>query len=88
MKTKKGFKLRDVCGEQVIVAEGRENIDFSSIINMNESAAILWNAVSGKDFSVSDLAEILTTNYDVDNTTATKDAQSIVEQWLDAGIIE
>ena len=42
MKAKKGFKLRDVCGEKIIVAEGKENIDFSNIISMNESAAYLW----------------------------------------------
>ena len=29
MKAKPGFNLRDVCGEQIIVAEGKENIDFS-----------------------------------------------------------
>ena len=45
MKAKKGFNLRDVCGEQIIVAEGKENIDFSNIISMNESSAYLWKAV-------------------------------------------
>ena len=48
MKTKKGFNLRQVCGENVIVAEGVENIDFSSIISMNESSAYLWNNIKGK----------------------------------------
>ena len=36
MKTKQGFRLRQVCGENVIVGEGIENIDFSKIISMNE----------------------------------------------------
>ena len=26
MKTKKGFTLREVCGEHIIVAEGKENM--------------------------------------------------------------
>ena len=39
MKAKKGFKLRTVCGESIIVAEDKENIDFSNIISMNESSA-------------------------------------------------
>ena len=42
MKTKNGFNLRNVCGEHIVVAEGKENIDFSNIISMNETAAILW----------------------------------------------
>ena len=35
MRIKKGFVLRDVCGEKIVVAEGKENIDFTKIINMN-----------------------------------------------------
>lgn len=88
MRTKKGFCLRKVCGERIIVAEGRENIDFSKIISMNESSAYLWNAVLGKDFTTGELAELLTREYDVDETTARKDASEVAEQWLKAGIVE
>ena len=41
MKAKKGFNLREVCGQHIIVAQGKENIDFSNIISMNESSAWL-----------------------------------------------
>lgn len=88
MKAKTGFNLRNVCGEQVIVAEGRENIDFSNIISMNETSAYLWNAIQGKDFTVDDLVELLTQEYDVDEQTARKDAQTLADQWLEAGICE
>lgn len=88
MKTKKGFNLRQVCGENVIVAEGAENIDFSSIISMNESSAYLWNNIHGKEFDKNDLVELLTQEYDVDADTAAKDVEALVAQWLKAGIIE
>ena len=88
MKTKKGFNLRQVCGENVIVAEGVENIDFSSIISMNESSAYLWNNIQGKEFDNNDLVELLTQEYDVDADTAAKDVEALVAQWLKAGIIE
>lgn len=88
MKAKTGFNLRNVCGEQVIVAEGRENIDFSNIISMNETSAYLWNAIQGKDFTVDDLVKLLTQEYDVDEQTARKDAQTLTNQWLEAGICE
>ena len=39
MKAKTGFSLRTVCGENIRVAEGGENIDFSNIISMNERSA-------------------------------------------------
>lgn len=88
MKTKKGFNLRQVCGENVIVAEGVENIDFSSIISMNESSAYLWNNIQGKEFDKNDLVELLTQEYDVDADTAAEDVEALVAQWLKAGIIE
>ena len=88
MKTKTGFRLRNICGENVIVAEGIENIDFSKIISMNESAAYLWQQVEGKPFTADDLARKLCEAYEVDEDTAKADAQAVAQQWLDAGIAE
>ena len=88
MKTKKGFNLRQVCGENVIVAEGAENIDFSSIISMIESSAYLWNSIQGKEFDKNNLVELLTQEYEVDADTAAKDVEALVAQWMKAGIIE
>ena len=51
MKAKQGFKLRNICGEYIIVAEGESNIDFSNIISMNETSAYLWENIQGKEFS-------------------------------------
>lgn len=88
MKTKKGFKLRTVCGEHIIVAEGIENIDFSRIISLNESAAFLWNNVMDKEFTVDTLTNLLLEEYEVDEATARKDAETLVQKWQEAGIVE
>lgn len=88
MRQKKGFKLRCICGEHVVVAEGIENIDFSKIISMNESSAYLWEKVAGKDFSAEHLCQLLLDEYEVDETTALADAKAVINQWADAGIIE
>lgn len=88
MKIKKGFNLRTICGEQIIVAEGIENIDFSKIISLNESSAYLWNAVAGKDFTAEDLAQLLTDRYEVDDATALADAKEISRKWVEVGIVE
>lgn len=39
MRQKQGFVLREVCGENVIVAEGIEVVDFSNLISLNGTAA-------------------------------------------------
>lgn len=88
MKKKSGFTLRDVCGEKVIIAEGKENIDFSKIISMNESSAYLWNSIGDSDFTVDKLVEQLTNEYNVDEKTAHDDVQALIIQWQKAGIVE
>lgn len=88
MKTKKGFVLRNVCGENIIVAEGKENIDFTKIISMNETAAYLWKNVESKDFDPDTLKNLLMKEYEVEETTADADAKTIAKQWIEAGIAE
>lgn len=94
MKVKPGFRLTDVCGTNILVAEGKENIDFSNIISMNDSSKLLWDSIQNKDFTVEDLAKILVDNYQIDDKTplpykqALKDAQELAEQWKKSGIIE
>lgn len=81
--------MRDICGEHVIVSEGKENIDFSNVISLNESAAYLWTKAAEKGtFNIDDLAEMLTGEYDVDEKTALKDAEETVREWYKTGIIE
>ncbi len=87
MKAKKGFKLRNVCGENIIVAEGIDNIDFSRIISMNESSAYLWKNIQEQSFTSDDLVRLLLDEYEVDEATARADVGQLIQKWLDAGII-
>ena len=90
MKAKKGFNLREVCGQHIIVAQGKENIDFSNIISMNESSAWLWQQIlaNDMDFVAKDLAALLIEEYEVDAQTALADSETLIKQWHEAGIIE
>jgi hypothetical protein len=89
MKVKNGFNLREVCGENIIVAEGDENIDFSNIISMNESSAYLWQEVQKLDnFTIDTLTQLLCEQYEIDEATAKNDVTTLATQWAAAGIIE
>lgn len=48
MRIKEGFELREICGEHVILSHGMDNIDFSKIISLNETAAFLVETSCGK----------------------------------------
>ena len=88
MKIKKGFELREICGEYLIIAHGRENIDFTRVITLNESAADIWNAVIGKSFTVEDMKNAFTELYDVDDNIAMKDSEKLLSQWIEAGLVD
>lgn len=89
MKIKNGFELQEVCGEFIIVPTGIENVDFSKIISINESAADLWKIVSTmEEFSIEDMVRTLLDNYEVDEDTAREDCAKIVECWREMNLIE
>lgn len=88
MKLKKGFELRDICGEKVIIATGIENVDFNQMIALNETAAELWKAVEGKDFDANTLAQLLCNDYEVSQEQALADSQALINDWKQQGIVE
>lgn len=88
MKLKKGFELRDICGEKVIIATGIENVDFNQMIALNETAAELWKAVEDKDFDANTLAQLLCNDYEVSQEQALADSQALINDWKQQGIVE
>ena len=89
MRLKKGFVLREVCGEKVIVGEGAQTVDFGKLISLNDTTAVLWKkAEELGDFTVDELADALTEVYEVTREQAVKDVQKLIEGWKEAGLVE
>ena len=88
MRIKDGFELREICGEFVILSHGVDNIDFSKLISLNETAAHMWKSVVDKDFDNAMLADALCEAYEVDRETAEQDVAHVVSQWKEIGLIE
>jgi hypothetical protein len=89
MKQKKGFVLRDVCGEKVIAGEGVETINFGKLISLNETAAWLWEkGAELGDFTVEQLADEICKEYDVEKEQALTDIEKTVAMWKEVGVIE
>lgn len=88
MKLKKGYRLRSLGQEFILVAEGLDAVDFSRMISMNESAAFLWKEVEGKDFDAEMMTALLMDNYDITRETAQNDVTALLESWSAVGLIE
>ena len=80
--------MRNVCGECILVAEGKGLVDFNKMISLNKSAAYLWENVYGMDFTTEDLAKLLVDKYEVDMELALKDSDALVNSWKDAGLLD
>lgn len=80
--------MRKICRENIIMAYGRENINYNKVISLNESAAYLWENVVGKDFTVETLVSLLQQEYDVDAETANNDARTLLDEWVKVGLVQ
>lgn len=89
MRQKKGFVLREVCGENVIVAEGIDVIDFSNLITLNQTAALIWKkAKELGDFTAEQLTEAVCETYEVVYDRAYGDVCKLLKEWQDSGLLE
>ena len=89
MKIKKGFVLREVCSERVIMGEGLGAINFGKLLALNETAAWLWQQAQAMgDFTVEALAEKLCEEYDVTADEAKADVAEMIAEWQNVGVVE
>ena len=89
MKIKKGFVLRTVCGENVIVGEGLDAINFGRMLCLNETAAWLWKqALEQGAFTAESLAKALCDEYDVTPDQALADVKETINQWTELKVVE
>ncbi len=86
MKIKDGFVLRKVCEEFVVVAVGRQTLDFKGIIRLNDTGAFLWEQLQ-KECTAAELAAALAAEYAVDADTARADADEFIQSLRAADLL-
>ena len=87
MKFKEGYKVRSMAGENVVIMQGTAGSDMTRIISLNDSSLLLWNELQGKEFEVTDVANILVENYGIEMDTAVADARAWVAKLQECGLI-
>ena len=87
MKIKKGFMLREVAGNYVVVAVGEASKKFNGVINLNESGAFLWKKLADR-IEESQLVKELLNEYEVSEEIANNDVKTFVKKLKEADILE
>ena len=88
MKIKEGFVLRTICGQNVISGEGSANVNYSSLISLNETAAYLFKELQGKEFTEETAVDLLLDQSEVDRETAAKDVKALLAKWVEIGLAQ
>ena len=86
MRIKKDLVLRQIGGNWVVLPLATDTVDFSGILSLNDSGAMLWNVLLG-DCSVDALTKALLAEYEVSEEQAKKDAEEFFEKLIQAGCL-
>ena len=88
MKIKDSYKLRKIAGENLVVEQGRLNADMTKVISLNETAVQLWDALSARDFTQDEVADVLVSTYNISKEQALTDAKKWIDALVKCGIID
>ena len=87
MKVSKDLIMREIAGEHILVPVGAAAAKFNGLITMNEVGRFIFDQLT-EDRTLPELAELVTSEYDVDSDTALRDAEEFVQQLRDVGALE
>ena len=71
-------KVRKVAGENIVIMQSDNTVDMTKVVALNESAMLVYERLAGKEITVTDVAQVLTDEYEVDDATALRDAEALV----------
>jgi hypothetical protein len=88
MKLKPNYKVREIAGEKMVVMQGKDGVDLTKVILLNNSAEWLWNSLQGKDFSLDSAAQLLEERYTIGKEQSETDAEKWIDSMVKVGLIE
>ena len=87
MKIKEGYVLREVANTWVVLPLGAETINFSGMLTLNGSGALLWKVLE-KGSSKEELTAALVAEYEVSEEKALADVEKFLNKLIQTGCVE
>lgn len=88
MRIRKNLVLRHVGKDYVIIEPHRGMVDMANVYTLNDTAAWLWQQLGDVEFTVDDVARLLLYSYDIDQEKALRDAEQLVLDMKQNGLLE
>lgn len=87
MNIKKGFTLRRVAGEYLVLPTGENIRTFDGAVVLNEVSAFIWDQMQ-QPIAKEDLLALIRDEYEVTEETAAEDLDALLEQFRQYGMLE
>ena len=88
MRPKKGFVLREIAGQAVVIATGEASRSFHGMVKLNETGKKIFNGLEEGN-TPEEIAEKITAQYDqVTYEQALADVSAMITKMDEAGILE
>lgn len=84
MKLNPDYILRNVAGEMIVVPTGSASQKFNGMLNLNDTAAFLWENVETAS-SRETLVQMVLNEFEVDEETAVRDVNGFLDMLLQKG---
>lgn len=88
MKLDGSFELKTLAGQSIVVPGKLKNVDFTNLLTLNETAAVVWERMTQGEFEVGDLVKALTDAYEVGEAQAREDVVALLAKIRELGMIE
>ena len=86
MKRNTNFILREIAGENILVATGEAAQIFNGMITLNEVASFIWKNID-ECKTVDKLIASILEKFDIDEETARKDVESFTTELIRMGMV-
>ncbi len=87
MKIKDGFILKDVAGSKIVIATGKQKLDFNGVITFNDVGAVVFSMLDGTN-SVENIVSHIASEYQVDEEIVKTDVLKLIEKMKAHNLIE
>ena len=87
MKIKEGFVLREVMGNNVIIAVGNASRDFRGMVQLNSSATKIWKCI-GEGKTRDQIVDVMLEEYNAERSVIESDVDHSIDMFAKNGLIE
>lgn len=88
MRINKDYTLHKVVEEHIIMLKNTSNCHMTKVASLNKTSAWLWNKLIDTEFNEADVVSLLTSEFDVDEETAIRDARKWIKILIDNDLVK